>query len=230
MRTVRTMKLAIFDLDNTLLGGDSDHAWGQFLVQSGLVDPLEHEARNNQFYHQYQHGGLDIHEYVAFTIRPIMHLDAASLQTMHAQFMQEFIAPMLLPKSTELLARHKAQGDYTVIVTATNEFITAPIARALGVDVLLANELEQVNGRYTGRIRGTPSFQAGKVTRVEQWLQQAVADQRLASLSLKDSIFYSDSFNDLPLLEAAAEAVAVDPDPVLEKQARERGWPVISLR
>ncbi len=224
------MKLAIFDLDNTLLGGDSDHAWGQFLVKSGLVDPLEHEARNNQFYYQYQHGGLDIHEYVAFTIKPIMHLDAASLAKMHVEFMREFIEPMLLPKTTALLARHKAQGDYTVIVTATNEFITAPIAKKLGVDVLLANELELVNGHYTGKIRGTPSFQAGKVKRVQQWLQQVGDDEKLASLSLSNSIFYSDSFNDLPLLEAAAEAVAVDPDPVLEKQARERGWPVISLR
>jgi HAD superfamily hydrolase (TIGR01490 family) len=227
------MKLAIFDLDNTLLGGDSDHAWGEYLIQAGLVDATEHKARNDQFYYQYQHGGLDIHEYVAFTIKPIMRFDEAELLRMHREFMQDFIQPMLLQKSTDLLASHKERGDYTVIVTATNEFITRPIAELLGVDKLLATELERIGGRFTGKVSGIPSFQGGKVRRLLQWLKQeqdAAPDSHFAKLSLENSIFYSDSFNDLPLLEIATEAVAVDPDPVLEQTARERGWPVISLR
>lgn len=224
------MKLAIFDLDNTLLGGDSDHAWGEYLVQAQLVDPDEHRARNDHFYHQYQHGGLDMHEYVAFTIDPIRKLDASRLQQMHQQFMRDHIEPMLLPKSAELIASHKAQGHHTMIITATNEFITEPIARLLGVDTLLATGLEVADECYTGKIRGIPCFQHGKVQRLQQWLEEEDFGAAAQRPGLEDSVFYSDSFNDLPLLELASEAVAVDPDPVLEKHARERGWRIISLR
>lgn len=221
------MKLAIFDLDNTLLGGDSDHAWGEYLIKAGLVDPVQHRNRNDEFYHQYLYGGLDIHEYVAFTINPIKTLSADERGRLHDEFMREFIQPMLLPAASELLQSHRAQGHHTLIITATNEFITAPIARMLGVDSLLATELETDGGVYTGRIRGVPSFKEGKVTRLQQWLASGPAEK---NLSLSDSIFYSDSINDLPLLQAAAEAVAVDPDPRLAACAREHGWPVISLR
>lgn len=227
------MKLAIFDLDNTLLGGDSDHAWGEYLIAAGLVDAAEHRAQNDRFYHQYLHGGLDIHEYVAFTIKPIMHFDKQCLQKMHDEFMRDFIQPMLLSESTALLEHHKSQGHYTIIVTATNEFITAPIAKLLGVDTLLATELEQIDGHYTGRVSGIPSFQGGKVSRVRQWLQDAKkADLtgHMDQFNLENSVFYSDSFNDLPLLELASEAVAVDPDPTLDKLAVARGWKIISLR
>jgi HAD superfamily hydrolase (TIGR01490 family) len=226
------MKLAIFDLDNTLLGGDSDHAWGEYLIAAGLVDAEAHRAQNDRFYHQYQHGGLDIHEYVAFTIKPIMHLNEAGLRQMHDEFMRDFIRPMLLPAAAELLQQHKSQGHYTVIVTATNEFITSPIAKLLGVDALLATELERESGLFTGRVSGIPSFQQGKVVRVQQWLQAAKSADpaAMAPFSLDNSVFYSDSFNDLPLLELVSEAVAVDPDPTLRKLALERGWKVISLR
>ncbi|MDT8428690.1 MAG: HAD family hydrolase [Pseudomonadales bacterium] len=221
------MKLAIFDLDNTLLGGDSDHAWGEFLIKAGLVEPIQHRNRNDEFYQQYLYGGLDIHDYVAFTINPIKTLNAQERNRLHAEFMQEFVQPMLLPAATALLQTHREQGHHTLIITATNEFITAPIARILGADTLLATELEMADGVYTGRIRGVPSFREGKVTRLQQWLSSVPTAK---ALSLDDSIFYSDSINDLPLLQAAAEAVAVDPDPRLAACARENGWPIISLR
>ncbi len=226
------MKLAIFDLDNTLLGGDSDHAWGEFLISAGLVDEKTHRARNNEFYRQYQEGGLDIVEYAAFAAGPIAGKNPNLLKDLHDQFMRDFVMPMMLPAAQTLLARHREDGDYLLIITATNHFITAPIARHLGVDELIATDLEQVDGIYTGRLQGIPCFQDGKVKRLTAWLEQYNTNCTNVDLRLDigNSIFYSDSFNDLPLLEHAAEAVAVDPDDTLREQARQRGWPVISLR
>ena len=225
------MTLAIFDLDNTLLGGDSDHAWGEFLIDQGLVDADTHRARNDAFYRQYQEGTLQIADYVAFAAEPIAGLDRERLQSLHEQFMQSHVHPLRLPAAGRLLDQHREAGDYCLIITATNRFITEPIAHWLGVDDLIATELEMVNGLYTGRMQGVPCFQHGKVIRLEQWLQRHNESGTASTpLDMTDSIFYSDSFNDLPLLEQAAEAVAVDPDERLRDTAMQRGWRIISLR
>lgn len=219
------MPLAVFDLDNTLLAGDSDHAWGEFLVLHGYADPVAHAQQNDAFYQQYLEGRLDINAYVKFTLGPVLHLPIPELESLHRQFMAELIRPMILPRATQLIARHKDCGDFCLIMSATNRFITQPIADALGVHDLLATDL-QVNGEhYTGEIAGTPCFQAGKVDRLREWLQQQPLAYRL-----DDAVFYSDSFNDVPLLETVGEAVAVDPDPRLASLAAERAWKVISLR
>ncbi|MET0379074.1 MAG: HAD family hydrolase [Spongiibacteraceae bacterium] len=217
------MSLAIFDLDNTLLGGDSDHGWGEFLVSRGLVDEQQFRAANDLYYRQYQSGHLDIHAYLAFALEPLTHHSLEQLQAMHAEFMRNFVAPMRLAKADALLAEHRARGDYLLIITATNAFVTRPIAAWLGVDDIIATEPELRNGRYTGRIVGTPSFREGKVTRLNEWLRDHAFD-------LAGSSFYSDSLNDLPLLEMVEKPIAVDPDDTLRATAIARGWPVISLR
>lgn len=217
------MSLAIFDLDNTLLGGDSDHGWGEFLVGRGLVDEEQFRATNDRYYHQYQSGQLDIHAYLAFALEPLTRHSVDELQALHIEFMRDMVAPMRLAKADALLAEHRARGDYLLIVTATNAFVTRPIAASLGVDDIIATEPELKNGRYTGRIVGTPSFREGKVTRLNEWLHDHDFD-------LAGSSFYSDSQNDLPLLEMVDKPVAVDPDDTLRATAIARGWPVISLR
>jgi HAD superfamily hydrolase (TIGR01490 family) len=223
------MTLAIFDLDNTLLGGDSDHSWGDFLIGKGLVDATQHKARNDQFYHQYLHGGLNMVDYVEFAVGPVKGMPRATREALHRDFMAEFIEPMILPAAVQLLKSHRDKGDFCLIITATNRFITEPIAQRLGVDALIATDLKMENDCYTGRVQGIANFQAGKVRNLEQWLN-ARTDSTSNSLTMADSVFYSDSFNDLPLLEKAATAIAVDPDQTLLKIARERGWDVISLR
>lgn len=217
------MALAIFDLDNTLLGGDSDHAWGEFLVAKGIVDSDEFKAKNDEFYLQYQRGGLDIDAYLRFALSPLRKYDRAELDAMHANFMAEYIAPLRLPKADALLQQHRDAGDFVMIITATNSFVTRPIAEALGVKTLLASEGEVVNGRYTGKPSGIPCFQEGKVTRLNHWLEET-------GQSLNGSYFYSDSHNDLPLLKAVDHPIAVDPDDTLKAAANAAGWPVISLR
>ncbi|HLT64208.1 MAG TPA: HAD family hydrolase [Pseudohongiella sp.] len=219
-------RLAIFDLDNTLLGGDSDHAWGEYLIHAGLVDADEHRRRNDEFYAQYKQGTLDMNAYLEFAIAPVVGFSRERLQALHADFMQTFVEPMMLPAAQALVDQHKAEGDITLIVTATNRFVTEPIARRLGVDALIATDLEENDGVFTGKIAGIPCFQAGKITKLQDWLT-ARAD---ASLSMDNSVFYSDSFNDIPLLEVAGEAVAVDPDDKLRAHADSKGWRVISLR
>jgi HAD superfamily hydrolase (TIGR01490 family) len=217
------LRLAIFDLDNTLLGGDSDHAWGEFLCRKGVVDPEEYKAANDRFFVHYQQGTLDIHEFPGFALHPLTRFALADLQRWHQEFMQECIEPMMLPAAAKLLAKHRAAGDHLLIITATNAFITAPIAERLGVDSLLATEPEMKDGRYTGAIQGTPCFQAGKVTRLNEWLNKT-------GYSLEGSYFYSDSCNDLPLLEVVDHPVAVNPDAKLAKHAQEHGWPILDLR
>lgn len=226
------MTLAIFDLDNTLLGGDSDHAWGDFLISKGLVDPVEHKARNDQFYYQYQNGGLNMVDYVEFAVGPIKGMPREQRESLHRDFMISYIEPMILPAATALLKKHRDQDDYCLIITATNHFITEPIATRLGVDGLIATDLEIQNDCYTGKVLGIANFQGGKVTNLKHWLQNwnNSATQENSPLSIADSVFYSDSFNDLPLLEAAAKAVAVDPDKTLLDLAQTRGWDIISLR
>jgi HAD superfamily hydrolase (TIGR01490 family) len=200
--------LAIFDLDNTLLGGDSDHAWGEFLVQRGIVDREEYRLANDRFYRQYQDGTLDIHAYLAFALDPLTRYDTAELAALHADFMATTILPLHLPKAAALLDEHRARGDHLLIITATNAFITRPIARWLGVDDILATEPELRDGRYTGKSVGTACFREGKVTRLHEWLAEHPFDLAQAS-------FYSDSQNDLPLLELVGRPVAVDPDDTL---------------
>lgn len=217
------MSLAIFDLDNTLLGDDSDYLWGQFLVMQGLVDGEYYARENQRFYDDYKTGRLDIFEFLAFSLRPLTEHSREKLEALHRQFMQEVITPVMLPAAHLLLEKHRAQGDTLMIITATNSFITTPIAGALGVENLIATEPEIVDGRYTGRVAGTPCFQSGKVERLNTWL--AEQQQNLAN-----SWFYSDSHNDLPLLELVDHPVAVDPDETLADHAHSRGWPVISLR
>ena len=217
------MSLAIFDLDNTLLGDDSDFLWGQFLVAQGLVDGEFYSRENQRFYEDYKAGKLDIFEFLAFSLKPLSEHSREKLDTLHRQFMQEVITPVMLPAAHLLLEKHRAQGDTLLIITATNSFITGPIAAALGVDNLIATEPEIVDGQYTGRVSGTPCFQHGKVERLEAWL---TAHQE----NLAHSWFYSDSHNDLPLLQAVSHPVAVDPDEVLERHARDRRWEIISLR
>lgn len=218
------MRLALFDLDNTLLTGDSDYEWGQFLVDRGVLDRDTYEAQNRTYYEQYVGGTLDIHEYLGFALRPLAEHTPADLERWHGEFMRLRIVPMITPPARELVKRHA--GDVCAIVTATNSFITAPIAREFGVPHLIATEPETLNGRFTGRVRGTPCFRAGKIERVDEWL--AGLGHRLGDF--EESLFYSDSHNDLPLLERVSRPVAVDPDEALAAEARRRGWALISLR
>lgn len=216
------MALAIFDLDHTLLMGDSDHAWGQFMVEHKLVDPESYEKQNDLFYQHYQAGNLDIMEYLAFTLNTLTQHPLETMLNIREQFLEQRIKPLISQKSRDLISKHKQQGDILLIITATNGFVTYPIADLLGIEHIIAPHPEMIDGQYTGRIEGIPSFQAGKVTRLNEWLAQR-------ELSLEGSYFYSDSRNDLPLLEIVDHPVAVNPDPILESIANERGWPVISL-
>ncbi len=217
------MSLALFDLDNTLLAGDSDYLWGVFLVEKGLVDGALYREANERFYRQYADGELDIHEFLNFSLSPLAQIDTDTMQALHGEFMTQHIRPLMTALGQEKIAQHKELGDTTLIITATNRFVTEPIARAFGVDALIATEPEMRDGRYTGRVAGTPSFQHGKITRLQQWMDEH-------GETLEDSTFYSDSHNDLPLLELVEQPVAVDPDDTLKAVAERHGWPVISFR
>ena len=218
------MNLALFDLDYTLLTGDSDHAWGEFLVEEGVVDGAEYKRKNDFYWAQYKSGTLDIREYLAFTLASIAGKSAAELVPLHQRYMAASIEPMIGPKALALLANHA--DDLCAIVTATNAFITAPIAARFGVAHLIACDVEMVDGRYTGRPIGEPSFRDGKVTRVRQWL--GTMGRQLQDFDR--SYFYSDSHNDLALMKAVTHPVAVDPDDSLRAHAQANGWPVISTR
>lgn len=218
------MNLALFDLDYTLLTGDSDHAWGEFLVGEGLVDGVEYARRNDFYWSQYKAGTLDIREYLAFTLASVAGKSATELAPLHQRFMTTKIEPMIGDKARALLTRHA--GDLCAIVTATNAFITAPIAQRFGVAHLIACDVEIVDGVYTGRPIGEPSFRDGKVTRVAVWL-------KAMGKSLNDferSFFYSDSHNDLALMNAVTDPVAVNPDDKLRAHALAHGWPIISTK
>lgn len=217
------MTLAIFDLDNTLLAGDSDHAWGEFLVDAELVDPESHRQQNDQFYQDYLNGELDVYRYQRFALSPIAGRDPEEVAAWRKAFMNSRIKPLYQRKADTLLASHRDRGHTLMIITATNRFVTGPIAEAMGIEHLLATEPEVVDGRYTGDIVGVPTYQDGKVIRLREWLEEH-------GESLEGAWFYSDSHNDLPLLKLVDNPVAVDPDPTLEQYAREQGWPVMSLR
>jgi HAD superfamily hydrolase (TIGR01490 family) len=220
------MNLTLFDLDNTLLAGDSDYEWGQFLVDRGVLDRATYEAQNQQYYDQYVAGTLDIHEYLGFALRPLAEHSPEELQRWHSAFMRERILPMIGAPARTLVTRHLHAGDLCAIVTATNSFVTAPIAHEFGIGHLIATEPESRNGHFTGRVAGTPCFREGKIRRVEEWL----ASQGRALRDFSVSTFYSDSHNDLPLLERVSRPVAVDPDTQLSGEAARRGWATISLR
>lgn len=217
------MKLALFDLDNTLLAGDSDHAWAQFLIEEGVLHAGEYHAKNEWFYERYKDGTLDIHEFLDFQLAPLANRPRAQLDAWHLDFMRRKIRPMIASGAPALVAKHV---DATAaIVTATNRFITGPIAKELGVPMLIATDIEEKDGVFTGKARGTPTFREGKIVAVNAWL--ASMGQRLSDY---ESWFYSDSLNDLPLLELVTHPIAVDPDPVLRARAQERGWRIMSLR
>ena len=216
-----TRNLCLFDLDETLLPLDSDHAWGNFIVSLGWVEETEFRQRNDEFFAQYQAGQLNIQDYIAFASMPLRVRSPAELASAHALFMTQIIAPKIMPKACALVASHQAQGDLVALVTATNDFVTAPIARAFAIDHLLAVRLQRdPSGTITGLIEGTPSYREGKVRRVGEWLaEQGASWQDFERISV-----YSDSLNDLPLLEAATDPVATNPSAALETLARERHW------
>jgi len=217
------MRLALFDLDNTLLAGDSDYEWAQYLIDRGVLERAQYAARNNEFYEQYKAGVLDIHEFLDFQLKPLAQHSRATLDAWHRGFMQERILPIIRDEARELIERHRA--DLCAIVTATNSFVTAPIAQELGIEYLIATVAEERGGRFTGRVTGTPCFREGKVACLQSWL-----DHRKLSLeAFEQSWFYSDSVNDLPLLERVTHPVAVDPDDRLEAAARARGWPILRM-
>jgi HAD superfamily hydrolase (TIGR01490 family) len=215
--------IALFDLDNTLIAGDSDFLWGSFLVEQGIVDAALYERENQRFYDQYRIGKLDIHEFLDFQLRPLSEHSLDTLQQWRRQYVEEKITPILLPRAQTLIDRHRQQGDTLVVITATNRFITSPIVELYDIPHLLATEAEMLNAHYTGKVSGIPCFQDGKVERLSGWL---VENQQ----SLQDSWFYSDSHNDLPLLNKVTHPVAVDPDEILERHARNNDWSIISLR
>ncbi len=216
------MSLAIFDLDNTLLAGDSDYLWGKFLVDQGEVDGALYERTNQKFYDDYKAGRLDIFAFLAFSLEPLTRLSPERLSILHAQYMQEVITPLIHPAAVELVEKHRQQGDTLLVITATNRFITAPIAQAFGIDELLATEPEMIDGRYTGKVSGTPCYQDGKVIRLTKWLQDK-------NIDLQGSWFYSDSHNDLPLLNQVSHPVAVNPDETLRQEAETQGWNILDL-
>ena len=218
------MDIALFDLDNTLLAGDSDYAWAQFLIEEGVLDRAEYEERNRAYYEQYKQGTLDIAEYLTFQSGPLVGRPRTELDEWHRRYMDKSVRPMILPKARELIASHN--GALMMIITATNRFITEPIAHELGVTNLIACDLETENGRFTGRGAGVPSFQDGKIKRLDMWL----SEQGKTLADFDRSFFYSDSLNDIPLLERVTHPVAVDPDAALRAHATARGWPIISLR
>ncbi len=216
------MTLAIFDLDNTLLRGDSDHAWGEFLVSKDAVDGETYRTANDRYYAQYVAGTLDIHEFLAFSLKPLARHDRATLDAWHREFMEARVRPMITPGARALVEDHRARGHTLVIITATNRFVTAPIAAEFGIAHLIATEPEERDGRYTGRVAGMPSYRDGKVARLKTWLAANGA-------TLANSWFYSDSHNDLPLLNLVDHPVAVNPDEQLRAEAQRRGWRILQL-
>ncbi len=218
--------LALFDLDNTLLAGDSDYNWSLFLIGEGLLDAKTHQDRNEQFYQDYKIGCLNITEFLAFQLKPLSEHSKKFLDELHVKYMDKVIRPMMTKKAQALVDEHKAAGDLCVIITATNSFVTKPIATAYGIEHLLGSDPEMVNGEYTGGVTGVPTFKEGKVIRLNQWLEARAT--KLSDYGV--SYFYSDSHNDLPLMQLVTNPVAVDADEILASYAKEQAWPAISLR
>jgi len=223
MESESIMNLAIFDLDNTLLADDSDYLWGQFLVDKGIVDAALYEQENERFYQEYKQGRLDIQEFLNFSLKPLADNSMQDLYRWREQFIAEVIRPILLQPAQELINKHKQRGDTLLVITATNKFVTEPIVNLYGINNLLATTPELIADKYTGKVAGTPCFQDGKVTRLNLWLKET-------GHTLENSWFYSDSHNDLPLLQLVDHPVAVNPDETLKHYAHKSSWPIISLR
>ena len=217
------MSLAIFDLDNTLIGGDSDFLWGEFLGEEGVVDANAYREKNKYFYQQYDLGVLDIYAWLDFCLEPLSRHSMAELQEFHHRFMIQKIEPIILDKAQNCINRHKERGDTVLIMTASNSFVTAPIVKKYGINQLLATEPEIKAGRFTGGVSGIPCFQSGKVDKLMPWLQKNEE-------TLTGSTFYSDSHNDLPLLELVDNPVAVNADKILTKIAEKKGWEILNWR
>lgn len=223
LQRIQFVALAIFDLDNTLIGGDSDLLWGQFLVEQGRIDRRSYEDRHGRYYEDYLNGRLEIFDFLSFQLEVLTQHDETTLRRWRAEYVVQKIHPIVLPKAQALLDTHRARGDTLVIITATNRFLTEPIAQLFGVSDLIATEPEFLDGRFTGRVSGTPAFAEGKVSRLSDWMAaRGIPEQ--------ERWFYSDSHNDLPLLRAVTYPVAVDPDRTLAAAAAENRWPILSLR
>lgn len=217
------MKLALFDLDETLIAGDSDYLWGQFLCEQGHVDAEQYQAGHDKYYQDYLRGELNIAEFLEFQLAPLSGKSPAELHDWQQRYIETHIQPILLEPARKLIQQHRQQNHVLMVITATNRFLTEPIAKLLGVDNLIATEPEIKNGIYTGKPSGTPSYRDGKVNRLEEWLQSSDS-------VCSESWFYSDSHNDIPLLEYVDHPTAVDPDDQLREIAAQRGWPIITLR
>lgn len=220
------MNLVLFDLDKTLLNGDSDFEWAQFLMEKGVIERELYEPKNLLFFEQYKMGTLNIIEFLDFQLAPLSRHSRKVLDEWHREFMQNKVLPMIMKPARDLVALHREAGDVCVIITATNSFVTAPIAQEFGVEHLIATEPEQRDGEFTGRVSGIPSFREGKIARLQDWMAQ----HGWSWASFADSWFYSDSLNDLPLLAKVKHPVAVDPDDTLRAHAVQSGWPIMSLR
>lgn len=220
------MNLALFDLDNTILAGDSDYNWSRFLIQEGYLDGAIHAEKNEKFYADYKAGTLDIYAFVEFQFKPLARNPRSILNQLLKKYVEEVIKPMITDKAYALVGKHREEGDLLIVITATNSFITQPIAALFGIENLIGTDPEEKEGEFTGKVSGLPSFKEGKVTRLEAWLK----NKNLSLADFKKSYFYSDSHNDLPLMQKVTHPVAVDSDDILTEYAKSKGWPQISLR
>jgi len=220
------LNLALFDLDNTILAGDSDYNWSRFLIQEGYLDGAIHAEKNEKFYADYKAGTLDIFAFVEFQFKPLARNPRTVLNQLLKKYVEEVIKPMITEKARALVKRHQDEGDLIIVITATNSFITKPIAELFGIKNLIGTDPEEKEGEFTGKVSGLPSFKEGKVTRLEAWLK----GKNLSLASFEKSYFYSDSHNDLPLMQKITHPVAVDSDDILSEYAKSKGWPQISLR
>ena len=220
------MNLALFDLDNTILAGDSDYNWSRFLIQEGYLDGAIHAEKNEKFYADYKAGTLDIYAFVEFQFKPLARNPRTVLNQLLKKYIEEVIKPMITEKARALVKRHQDEGDLIIVITATNSFITKPIAELFGIVNLIGTDPEEKEGEFTGKVSGLPSFKEGKVTRLEAWLK----GKNLSLASFENSYFYSDSHNDLPLMQKVTHPVAFDSDDVLSEYEKSKGWPQISLR
>jgi HAD superfamily hydrolase (TIGR01490 family) len=220
------LNLALFDLDNTILAGDSDYNWSRFLIQEGYLDGAIHAEKNEKFYADYKAGTLDIYAFVEFQFKPLARNPRTVLNQLLKKYVEEVIKPMITEKARVLVKRHQEEGDLIIVITATNSFITKPIAELFGIENLIGTDPEEKEGEFTGKVSGLPSFKEGKVARLEAWLK----NKKLSLASFEKSYFYSDSHNDLPLMQKVTHPVAVDSDDVLSEYAKSKGWPQISLR